>query len=234
MPRRLRTIIPGTPLHITQRGVDRGLTFLADEDFALYRLALDEASVETRCAVHAYVLMSNHVHLLVSPSDVTGPSRMMQSIGRRYVRYFNDRYQRTGTLWEGRFRSAPVVSPVHLLACYRYIELNPVRAHMVGDACAYDWSSHRCNAHGEADPTVAPHPLYDALDRDAVSRRDAYRMLFATPLSTEVVATLRAAPRGRPRLHPTTYRQMVAALEGLEREERRVAPDASVRNNPRA
>jgi putative transposase len=215
MPRRLRAIVPGTPLHITQRGVDRGPTFLAEEDFALYRLALQDASLAARCAVHAYVFMSNHVHLLLSPSDAHGPSRMMQSIGRIYVRYFNDKYCRTGTLWEGRFRSAGVASAHHLMACYRYIELNPVRAGMVGDPSAYDWSSHRANGHGEEDPIIVPHPLYEALERDRAGRHEAYRMSFATPLSSDVVAALRAAPRGRPRLHPTTYRQAVAALDGL-------------------
>lgn len=226
MPRRPRSIVPGAPLHITQRGVDRCPTFLADDDFAVYRLALREASAAARCAVHAYALMANHVHLLLSPSDATGPSRMMQSIGRMYVRYFNDKYSRTGTLWEGRFRCAYVDSAHYLFSCYRYIELNPVRAAIVTDPAAYEWSSHQHNAHGVHDPIVVPHPLYDALDADRDGRCHAYRMLYATQLTNSVVTAIRAAPRGRARLHPTSYREAVDAVYGLGGEGRAPAGSA--------
>ena len=214
MSRRLRTITPDQPLHITQRGVDRCPTFLEDEDYALYRLALEEASAATRCAVHAYTLMTNHVHLLVSPSDSTGPTRMMQSIGRFYVRHFNDKYRRTGTLWEGRFRSAHIDSERYLFKCYRYIELNPVRAGLVGDPTMYEWSSCRANLLGIDDPIVVMHPRFEALGADGATRCDAYRMLFEEELSKDAVAYLRAGCRGRPRLHPTPYRLAVEAVYG--------------------
>ena len=216
MPRRPRLIEPGIPLHITQRGVDRCPTFLGDEDFAYYRWALCEASVEARCDVHAYALMTNHVHLLLTPHDPMGPQRLMIFLGRRFVRYFNDRYRRTGTLWEGRFRSAVVDSESYLLRCSRYIEMNPVEAGMVANPAAYPWSSYRGNALGHDDPIITPHPLYTAMGPDGNSRCKAYRALFATPLEPDAVATIRAAQRGRAKLHPTTYEQVVAELRDRE------------------
>lgn len=129
--RRPRLELPGIPLHITHRGVNRGATFIDDEDFASYLQALDECSRGQGVAVHGYVLMTNHVHLLVSAEAGGAVSRMMQALGRRYVRAFNARYGRTGTLWEGRYKSCLVDSAGYLLACLRYIELNPVRAAMV-------------------------------------------------------------------------------------------------------
>ena len=129
--RRPRLELPGTPLHITHRGVNRGATFIDDEDFAAYLQALEQTSREQCVAIHGYVLMTNHVHLLVSAQVAGAVSRMMQALGRRYVRPFNTRYSRTGTLWEGRYKSCLVDTGRYLLACLRYIELNPVRAAMV-------------------------------------------------------------------------------------------------------
>ena len=212
MPRIPRVIIPSVPLHITQRGVDRCPTFLAADDFAFYRWLLREASLAASCAVHSYALMTNHVHLLVTPRDARGPAHLMRSLGMRYVRYFNDRYRRTGTLWEGRFRSVLVDSSAHLFACYRYIELNPVHAGMVGAPDHYEWSSYACNARGDDDPAVTHHPLYLALAGSPGARCVAYRALFAAQLEESAVAALRAPRRGRAKLHPSTYQQAVAAM----------------------
>lgn len=212
MPRAVRAIVPGVPLHITQRGVDRCPTFLAADDFAFYRWALGEACRAAGCAVHAYVLMTNHVHLLVTPADAAAPARMMCSLGRRYVRYFNHRYRRTGTLWEGRYRDAVVDSASYLFTCARYIEMNPVRAGIVGAAAEYEWSSHRHNALEAVDPLVTHHACYLALGLSDSARRAAYRALFATDVEPGVLAAIRAEQRARPRVQATPYRQAVSAL----------------------
>jgi putative transposase len=211
MPRPPRIVIPGVPMHITQRGVDRAPTFLAPEDYAYYRWVLRDSAAHADCLVHAYVLMDNHIHLLTTPGDVDAPSRLMQSLGRRYVRYFNDRYRRTGTLWEGRFRSALVDSTAYLFACSRYIELNPVRAGMVADPAQYIWSSFRRNALGRLDPVVTPRAEYEALGTDGDRCCMAYHALFRRELAASEVARIRAEVRGRPKLYATPYRQIVAA-----------------------
>lgn len=193
MPRRPRVIVAGVALHITQRGVDRGLTFLEDEDYAYYRWALRQAALECECAVHAYALMPNHVHVLVTPMDDDGIARMMRSIGARYVRYFNRRYRRTGVLWEGRFRAAPVRSTHYFLNCLRYIELNPVRAGLVrGGGAGWEWSSFRRNARGAEDAMITPHADYQALGTHAEARQRAYSMLLAKPLSAAELSIVRA------------------------------------------
>ena len=166
------------------------------------------------CVIHAYVLMTNHVHLLVTPMDPAGPARLMQSLGRRYVRYFNDRFRRTGPLWDGRYRAARVTSSPYFFACTRYIEMNPVRAGIVDDPGRYEWSSYRRNAVESSDPIVTSHPLYAALGATPAARCEAYRALFVTDVSPEVTATIRAALRGRPRLFATPYREAVTAIFG--------------------
>lgn len=222
MPRP-RHVIPQTPLHITQRGVDRCATFLTDDDYALYLWVLRAASDTAQCAVHAYVLMTNHVHLLVTPADADGPMRLMRAIGTRYVRYFNDRYRRTGTLWEGRFHSTPIHTDSYFFACSRYIERNPHRAGLVEQHAAYMWSSFKCNAHGERDDLITPHPLYVALGSDSAARARTYRRLFAIELSPKVIAAVRTASRVRRALPETDYQKAVAALS---------SGSASVANSP--
>lgn len=207
-----RTVLPGVPLHVTQRGVNRWPTFLEDIDFAFYRAVLSQAADAESCAVHAYVLMTNHVHLLITPPDGNALSRMMQSIGRRYVRHFNDRYRRTGCLWEGRYRSGHIKDDAHLLACHRYIEDNPVRARMITDPAEYEWSSFRRNALGRPDEVVRSHPLYDALAARSESRRKRYRELFGQQLEPQVIAAFRAGTSGRFDTRTPTYQQCVKAL----------------------
>ena len=180
-------------MHIVQRGNDRMATFRCDEDFTCYIALLRDVSRLTGCAVHAYVLMTNHVHLLVTPRDGRGPARMMQKLGARYVRYFNRRHRRTGTLWEGRFKSAPVHDGAYFFTCSRYIELNPVRAGMVVDPGEYRWSSFRRNALGVSDALVTSHHVYERLDATEGKRCAAYTALFASHLEPETLDAIRKA-----------------------------------------
>jgi len=198
-------------MHITQRGIDRGPTFLGPEDHAYYRWALREAASAHGCAVHAYALMTNHVHLLLTPEASDSAAALLQSIGRRYVRYFNDRYRRTGSLWEGRFRSTLVRDTAYLFACSRYIEMNPVRAGLVDHPARYDWSSHRHNALGHPDTTITPRAEYLALANDWIGRRQAYRDLFRAELGSAELADIRADIRGRPVPSSVAYREMLEA-----------------------
>jgi putative transposase len=196
MARLGRYFLPGQPLHVIQRGNNRQAIFHDDDDYQTYRGWLGEAARECGCAVHAYVLMTNHVHLLVTPEDETSLPRTMQILGRRYVRYFNRLSRRSGTLWEGRYRAAPIDSEAYFLACSRYIELNPVRAKMAAHPRDYPWSSYRAHAYGREDALLSPHRLYRALGRSVAERQKSYRALFRTPLERDFVDALRAATQG--------------------------------------
>lgn len=178
MARLPRVVVPGLPLHVIQRGNNRQAIYFADHDYQHFYDDLLSASEQFGCSVHAYVYMTNHVHLLVTPESAQGLSRMMQSTGRRYVRYINDTYRRSGTLWEGRFKSAVIDTERYLFVCSRYIELNPVRAGMVTRPQDYPWSSFHFNAFGKADALVTPHILYQQLSADDVQRREAYQSMF--------------------------------------------------------
>lgn len=179
MARWPRVVAPGFPLHITQRGNNKVTTFHDREDFVRYRECLDQASKETGCTIHAYAFMTNHVHLLVTPERDGSASSMMRRVGCRYVKYFNRRYARTGTLWEGRFRSAVVETVSYFMRCSGYVDLNPMRAHMVRDPVDYAWSSYRCLAHGVTDDLVRPHGEYLNLGSTAQERREAYAAFCA-------------------------------------------------------
>jgi putative transposase len=191
--RQPRFVLPGHPQHVIQRGNNRHVIFADEADYRFYLDALNEACERFACHVHAYVLMTNHVHMLMTPDDAAGISKVMQSLGRRYVQYFNCRYRRTGTLWEGRYKAALLDTEAYLLTCYRYIELNPVRAGMVTRPGAYCWSSHRCNALGESNVLVTPHPLYLQLAESAQQRYRAYRTLFSFALEENAVHAVREA-----------------------------------------
>jgi putative transposase len=191
-----RYFLPDQPLHVIQRGNNREPIFFCEEDYRRYRGWLAEAAAEYGCAIHAYVLMTNHVHLLVTPETAESLPRAMQSLGRRYVRYVNAAYRRTGTLWEGRYRAAPIDSEAYFLTCCRYIELNPVRARMVAHPRDYSWSSYAAHARGVSDALVAEHPLYRALGRNAAERQENYRALFRAALDEAFVDDLRAATNG--------------------------------------
>lgn len=180
MPRRPRLIVPGHPHHVIVRGVNREPIFYSEQDYRTYLGQLRKALEKYECQLHAFVLMTNHVHLLVTPMNNTGLSKMLQSIGRCYVQYFNFTYNRTGTLWEGRFKSSVVDTERYLLLCYRYIELNPYRAEMVSHPAEYPWSSYRFNALGHANPILSPHWKYEELSFSAQLRQASYRELFNT------------------------------------------------------
>lgn len=221
MARPRRAILPGVPVHVIQRGNNRTATFHSADDCERYRDTLHQASQRFGCAIHAYVLMTNHVHLLITPEDDLGPSRMMQSIGRQYVRYANARHQRTGTLWEGRFKSSLVDSERYYLTCSRYIELNPVRAQMVDDPDQYRWSSHRHNAHGEADALITPHALYHTLGSSPADRQAAYRALFRSPLESRTLDIIRQAANNGGVLGDAHFREGIEAT--LQRRVSRLA-----------
>jgi putative transposase len=196
MPRPRRAVLPSVPLHIIQRGNNRMPCFASRSDYLVYLDMLRECAFDCGCALHAYVLMTNHVHLLLSPSDDDGASMMMQRLGRRYVGHFNRCHARTGTLWEGRFRSSLVQDERYLMICHRYIELNPVRAGMVEAPSDYPWSSYLANAFGQPDSLVRPHLLYTRLGSDPVTRQRAYRHLFSEALSDEALKQVRQAGKG--------------------------------------
>ena len=207
--RRPRLEMPGIPQHITHRGVNRGATFIDDEDFASYLQALDACARGQGVALHGYVLMTNHVHLLVSAEAGGAVSRMMQALGRRYVRAFNARYRRTGTLWEGRYKSCLIDSDRYLLACLRYIELNPVRAAMVAQPWDDRWSSVHAHLGLRADVRLTPHPGYLALGRDARERSAVYRCLLLQALSDDVLADIRSHMQQERALGSAVFKAMV-------------------------
>jgi putative transposase len=193
MPRPRRVVFPSIPLHIIQRGNNRMACFHLQDDYLVYLDMLRECAFDAGCAVHAYVLMSNHVHLLLSPDTADSVSTLMQRLGQRYVQYFNRRHARTGTLWEGRFRSSAVQDALYFLVCQRYIELNPVRAHMVNSPADYPWSSHRVNAFGQESALITPHSVYASLGRIPALRHAAYRHLFNETFSDELLEEVRKA-----------------------------------------
>ena len=193
MSRLPRFYVEGCPLHVIQRGNNRLPIFGDAEDFLFYRTCLSFSARKHKVAVHAYVLMTNHVHALVSPRSSVAVPKMMQSIGRVYVAYFNKRYARTGTLWEGRYKAAIVEGDLYFLTCMRYIEQNPVRAGMVPNAAAYQWSSHSANAAGAPDDVISRHPLYLELGSREVERQQAYGAMFEHPVDQVDLSRIRDA-----------------------------------------
>jgi putative transposase len=196
MPRRARLKVAGVPHHVIQRGNNRSPCFCADEDYRFYLVCLQKGAERYQCTIHAYVLMTNHVHLLVSPGTEDGLSLMMRYLGSRYVQYFNYVYSRTGTLWEGRFRSSLIESERYLLTCYRYIESNPVRARIVKSPGEYPWSSYAHHAKGREDKVVREHPVYVALAATPHARQRAYRELFRQPLDGKDLEEIEASMNG--------------------------------------
>lgn len=204
----------GYPVHVIQRGNNRQVCFSSDRDMAAYANWLKEASEHYGLAIHAWVFMTNHVHLLATPSTDTAVSRSMQYLGRYYVRYFNANYRRTGTLFEGRFKSCLVQSERYLLACARYIELNPVRAGLVSDPAEYIWSSYRSNALGQGAKLWSPHTAYLGLGRSPGERRESYRNLFAGQLDDPLIADIRQAASTGFALGNEQFRLEVEQLTG--------------------
>lgn len=191
MPRKPRFVLPGEPQHVIIRGINREPIFYDDADYRYYLSKLKEAIRKHNCNLHAYVLMTNHVHLLLTPETEQGISKTIQMLGRYYVQYFNYTYGRTGTLWEGRYKSTLIDTEQYLLTCYRYIELNPVRAQMVDHPSDYPWSSYRSNATGQANPLIKTHYKYDELGRTGDARQQNYRALFKTHILEKTLEEIR-------------------------------------------
>ena len=188
--------MPGIALHVVQRGHNRRDCFQHDTDYLVYLSNLRELTTRTQCALHAYCLMTNHVHLLLTPSSPQGCALLMRNLGQRYVQYFNRRYQRSGTLWEGRYHSCLVDSAQYVIACHRYVERNPVRAGMVPSAGDYRWSSHDGNAGRVSNTLLTAHPEYLALAPDHTSRHAAYAGLFGVDDEPAFLAAIRDATNG--------------------------------------
>jgi putative transposase len=193
MARKPRLNVVGNPQHVIQRGNNRQATFFAEEDYRFYLDCLIEASQKYASDIHVYVLMTNHVHLLVTLGQPESISRLMQSVGRRYVQYINYTYKRSGTLWEGRYKASLIQSEQYLLTCMRYIELNPVRAGIVKHPQDYPWTSYRANALGAADELITRHPEYQSLGITPEQKQQAYQALFLTHLTPETLHEVRAA-----------------------------------------
>jgi len=182
MARLPRLTVPGYPHHLIQRGNNRQAIFSSSADYEVLLSMLEEHSVKSSVAIHAYVLMSNHFHLLATPETAEGIPGMMQAVGRRYVRQFNQRQGRTGTLWEGRYKSTLIQAERYLLACMVYFDLNPVRAGLVGDPGDYPWSSHQHYVGRRSDRLITPHPLYWDLGNTPFARDAAYADLVRAGL----------------------------------------------------
>jgi putative transposase len=193
MARHPRLVVPEVALHVHPRGNDRQDCFRQDADRLVYLSMLREAAPHRRCAIHAYCLMTNHVHLLLTPQDAEGCALLMRDVGRAYAAYFNRRYGKTGALWERPFRSCLVDSSDYVIACYRYIERNPVRAQMAPSPGAYPWSSYLGNAALRADPLLTPHCDYLALGLQADTRGRAYVQLLNERDGDEFARQLREA-----------------------------------------
>jgi putative transposase len=229
MPRRARLKIAGLPLHIIQRGNNRTPCFYADEDYGLYLHHLGQLALKFECAVHAYVLMTNHAHLLLTSGKEDGPSLLMKHLGQRYVQYVNKTYRRSGTLWEGRFRSSLVQRDGYALKCQRYIELNPVRAGMVKHPGDYVWSSYRANAGLKTSALVVPHEEYLGLGETPELRASAYRRSFRFEMDPADLREIRSATNGGFALGNDRFKKEIAAMLGrrVERLRERESPQAS-------
>lgn len=236
MPRQQRLIVPGVAVHIVQRGNNRSACFFAPGDYRLYVLHLRELAAALDCAVHAFCLMTNHVHLLVTPASSDACKALMRNLGQRYVQYINRTYGRTGTLWEGRYRSCLAQSARYVLACYRYIELNPVRAGIVVDPADYPWSSFHSNAEESANAWLAPHPEYVALGDDPVRRRAVYRTLIQDGIEQALLNDIRQATCGGYALGSKAFKSELTVRSGRRvsrgRPGRKSGSEPDSRNRP--
>ncbi|MSQ69603.1 MAG: transposase [Gammaproteobacteria bacterium] len=221
MARLPRFVISGQPQHVILRGNDRTDIFRADADYHFYLEKLRSACAKHGCDIHAYVLMTNHVHLLITPSAEQSLSKTIQMLGRYYVQYYNRRYQRTGTLWEGRYKATLIDTATYLLICMRYLELNPVRAGMVSHPSEYPWSSYQHNALGRPDELVTPYLEYRRLGKTDEERQGAYRQLFKQHLPEHRVSEIRDSTNKAWVLGSERFKQQIQ-----KQLERRVVPEA--------
>ena len=225
MARRPRLRIAGVPQHVIQRGNNRQATFFAEEDYGFYLACLREAARKHDCTIHAYVLMTNHVHLLATSNRPEAMSLVMRDLGRRYVQYVNFTCRRSGTLWEGRFKSILVDAQRYFFTCCRYIELNPVRAGIVARPEEYRWSSHCFYALGREDPVLSAHHEYQGLGKSEAERQKAYRNLFSGHLDETALSEIRGAVnRGWPLGSERFKDQIETALQCAVRPPKRGRP----------
>lgn len=214
MPRKPRVYLPDIPCHVVQRGNNRNPCFFTIDDYRHFLSCMHEAASATQVAIHAYVLMTNHVHLLLTPTDEFGISRMIQSIGRRYVQYINRKYDRTGTLWESRHKASPVEAEAYLLACYRYIELNPVRAGLVNKPEEYPWSSYLCHAFGDEDRLITDHPVFESLAVNREERARRYQDFVQTAMTETELRKIRNATKFSMPLGSEGFKQRIQVILG--------------------
>jgi putative transposase len=215
VPRQPRFFVPGLPQHAIVRGIDRQSVFLSPDDYALYLESLKKSAKRYDCAVHAYVLMTNHVHLLVTPGSKNALPLFFQAMGRYYVQEFNRLHDRVGALWQGRYKTSLVQDDLYLMTCYRYIELNPVRAGNVGHPSDYPYSSYGFNALGKRDELVMPHRVYASLSRNPEERRALYRKMFDDQISTETLDTIRDSANACRILGNEQFKNRVACKLGV-------------------
>lgn len=204
----------GYPLHIVNRGVNRGACFTENEDRVFYLGLLQEHLPKSNCALHAYVLMTNHVHLLITPNDDEAAARLMKPVAQYYAQRCNRRWKRTGPFWETPFKSSLVDSHSYALNCHRYIEENPLRAGMVRHPYEYPWSSFRANAMGHPCPFLTAHRSVVDLGADPVERRIAYRALFDTPQPEKELEMFREALKSSLPAGSSEFIERVALASG--------------------
>ncbi len=219
MARKPRFNLIGVPQHVIQRGNNCEPCFFADSDYIYYLNCLQQSAEKFGCLIHAYVLMTNHVHILATPQMDYGISQMMQSIGRKYVRYVNTKYHRTGTLWEGRYKASLVDTEHYLLTCMKYIELNPLRAGMVEEPGEYPWSSYERNARGKENARIFEHPVYTALGKNIDERASVYHATFSHSIGYTTLDEIRKAVNQELVLGKDLFKEKIAAMT-----QRRVVP----------
>ena len=220
MPRRPRIQLDGVPLHIVQRGHNREPCFFSEEDYTSYLHWLGEALSDNECQLHAYALMTNHVHLLLTPKKTATVPNLIMSLGRRYVQYINRTYKRSGRLWDSRYKSSLIQADTYLLACQRYIELNPVRAALVDDPAHYRWTSYRRNALGATDSRITPHVLYQAMGQTDKSRQTAYRALFRVQFDGAAIDDIQLALNQNQPLGNSRFYARIEKATGVRRQAR--------------
>ena len=215
MPRKPRFFLPDIPIHAIVRGNDRKIIFVEDADKSAYLEIAKEASMTLQVLIHAYVLMDNHVHWLISSAIPENLSKFMQYLGRKYVPYFNHKYGKTGTLWEGRFKSSLINTDDYLLRCYQYIELNPVRAGMVDSPEDYIWSSYRTNALAEPSTIITLHETVEQLGETRQRQAEAYREGFKEKVELHLINDIRDAVQSGTPLGGRCFKDQVEALLGV-------------------
>lgn len=220
MARLPRFVIPDQPQHVIVRGNNRNEIFCTEADYHFYLEKLQQACDKHACQLHAYVLMTNHLHLLITPQEDQSIGKAMQMLGRYYVQYYNHTYQRTGTLWEGRYKATLIDSEAYLLTCMRYIELNPVRADMVAHPSEYPWSSYRRNALGQTNDLITPQLEYRRLGKTDEERQAAYRQLFKAHIPESSLDEIRDATNKAWALGDGRFKQRIQ-----KQLERRIEPN---------